>query len=307
MPSDLTYTADSNDHAMSALTSPAAPLALIAEDEPLLAQSLQAELRVLWPQLRMALATDGLQAVQKALELLPDVLLCDVRMPGLTGLEAVQDIADQWPADRPLPLVVFVTAFDEYAVQAFEQAALDYIVKPARRERLQQAVQRLQQHLDRKSKQNSPSVGIDIDKFATQIIANDEQLLSSLRQLVHSSASLQQATAPPKPQRLQRIQASVGNQLVFVPIEDVHYFEAADKYVRILTTQRELLIRTPIKDLLPQLDEQEFWQIHRSTVVRASLIESATRDEAGKLFVQLRGRADKLAVSRLYAHLFRAM
>jgi DNA-binding LytR/AlgR family response regulator len=293
---------------MNAQTSPPKPLALIAEDEPLLAQSLQRELSVLWPDLHMELASDGLLAVRKALNLLPDLLLFDVRMPGLNGLDAVQDIADQWPADRALPLVVFVTAFDEYAVQAFEQAALDYIVKPVKRERLQQAVTRLQQHLNQIRGEKRLLVGTESAQNATDSVANDEQLLSSLRQLVQgATSSLQPAPSSEPAPRLQRIQASVGNQLVFVPLEDVYYFEAADKYVRVLTAQRELLIRTPIKDLLPQLDPNEFWQIHRSTVVRASLIEAATRDEAGKLFLQLRDRTEKLSVSRLYAHLFRAM
>jgi DNA-binding LytR/AlgR family response regulator len=287
-----------------------APLALIAEDEPLLAESLQRELRQLWPALRTEIAADGLQAVAMACKLLPDILFLDVRMPGCTGLEAAQDIADQWPPQLPdgrtgrtLPVIVFITAFDHYAVQAFEHAALDYIVKPVKLERLKQCVERIQ---ERFLKRFEPLSGVKYTSNAPDLIAfshstADEQLLQGLRQLL---ATEPQAAQSP---RLQRIQASVGSQIVFVPISEVIYFEAADKYVRVLTASRELLIRTPIKDLLPQLDSQEFWQIHRSILVRASLIETVHRDEASRLTLSLQGRNEKLAVSRLYAGLFKAM
>ncbi len=281
------------------------PLALIAEDEPLLAASLQRELRQLWPQLQTQIATDGLQAVEKALDLLPHIVFFDVRMPGLSGLEAAQDMADRWPAQRRLPLLVFVTAFDEYAVQAFEQAAVDYIVKPVKTARLQQTLDRIRPLAQLESAQSA------IEFIATALPdAQDERLLQGLRALVHRplQAPFQSLdTLSQAPAKLKRIQASVGQQIVIVPIEDVAYFEAADKYVRVLTAHRELLIRTPIKDLLPQLDPDEFWQIHRSTLVRASLIEAVHRDEAGRLSLSLQGRSEKPAVSRLYAALFKAM
>jgi DNA-binding LytR/AlgR family response regulator len=278
-----------------------AVIALIAEDEPLLAQSLQRDLSQLWPELVIHVATDGLQAVEKALSVLPQVLFFDVRMPGQSGLEAAQDIAERWPAARRLPLLVFVTAFDEYAVKAFEQAAVDYIVKPVKMQRLAQSLERIR-----------PLALIESTQSATQFIANhapeaiEEQLTQSLRALLR----IQSAGASPT-SRLQRIQASVGNQIVMLPLAEVAYFEAADKYVRVIAgiegPQRELLIRTPIKDLLPQLDPDEFWQIHRGTLVRASLIDSVHRDESGRLSVSLLGRGDKLSVSRLYASLFKAM
>lgn len=286
-----------------------APLALIAEDESLLAASLQRELSQLWPELRTEIASDGLQAVARALELLPDILFLDVRMPGCSGLEAAQDIADQWPAtsidaptQRSLPVIVFVTAFDHYAVQAFEHAALDYLVKPVKRERLRLCVERIQ---ERFSKRFEPLVSIEYAQSASDLVASsslqsDEQLLQSLRQLL-----IQKPNAAPLP-RLQRIQASVGDKIVFVPIQDVLCFQAADKYVRVITSGRELLIRTPIKDLLPQLDPQEFWQIHRSTLVRASALECVQRDAAGRQRLQLVGLKQVFSVSRLYAHLFQA-
>jgi DNA-binding LytR/AlgR family response regulator len=282
-----------------------APLALIAEDEPLLAQSLQRELATLWPELSTLIASDGQQAVSLALERLPQILFFDVRMPGCSGLEAAQEIAERWPDGRRLPLLVFVTAFDEYAVQAFSQAAVDYIIKPVKTARLQHTLERIKA-------QNWPLAGIEYAQSAHDSIASHHAQTTEEAQLSQLRALLR---APPgssaQPPRLQRIQASVGNQIMIVPIQEVAYFEAADKYVRVLTgvneAPRELLIRTPIKDLLPQLDAQEFWQIHRSTLVRASLIEAVLRDEGGKLSLRLRGRSEALAVSRLYAGLFKAM
>lgn len=280
------------------------PTALIAEDEPLLAAGLQRELALLWPQLHTQIASDGLQAVRLALEQLPDLLFFDVRMPGQSGLEAAQEIAERWPEQRALPLLVFITAFDEYAVQAFDQAALDYLVKPVKTARLQQCLERIQPLALMKSAQSAQEL---IANHAPD--AHEEQLLANLRKLLgfHPTSTLQAQTAP----RLQRIQASVGNQIVIVPVQEVAYMQAADKYVRVITgvqePSRELLIRTPIKDLIPQLDPDEFWQIHRSTLVRASLIQAVQRDEIGKLSLQLRGHSEKLSVSRLYAGLFRAM
>lgn len=280
------------------------PTALIAEDEPLLAAGLQRELALLWPQLHTQIASDGLQAVRLALEQLPDLLFFDVRMPGQSGLEAAQEIAERWPEQRALPLLVFITAFDEYAVQAFDQAALDYLVKPVKTARLQQCLERVRPLALMKSGQSAHEL---IATHAPD--AHEEQLLANLRKLLgsHPTSTLQAQTAP----RLQRIQASVGNQIVIVPVQEVAYMQAADKYVRVITgvqePSRELLIRTPIKDLIPQLDPDEFWQIHRSTLVRASLIQAVQRDEIGKLSLQLRGHSEKLSVSRLYAGLFRAM
>lgn len=276
--------------------------ALIAEDEPLLAAGLQRELVQLWPQLHTQIASDGVQAVRLALELLPDVLFFDVRMPGQSGLEAAQEIAERWPEQRALPLLVFITAFDEYAVQAFEQAALDYLVKPVKTARLQQCLERIR-----------PLALIKSARSAHELIASippdahEEDMLAKLRMLLGTPPTRAAQALP----RLQRIQASVGNQIVLVPVQEVAYLQAADKYVRVITgvlePSRELLIRTPIKELLPQLDPDEFWQIHRGTLVRASLIQAAIRDESGKLSLQLRGHGEKLAVSRLYAGLFRAM
>ena len=272
------------------------PTALIAEDEPLLAQALAADLAMAWPDLHIAASVgDGISAVAQALALLPDVLFFDVRMPGLNGLDAAADIADQWPAHRALPLLVFITAYDEYAIQAFERAAVDYLLKPLQMARLEQCLLRIRPLTQVKPAQAA------IDNVAPPV----QPTLDQLRALLGVQQA-QGATTAAQP-LLQRLQVGVGNSIALVPIDDVLYFEAADKYVRVLTATKEHLIRTPIKDLLPQLDAQVFWQIHRSTVVRASAINTVRRDDAGRLRVQLRGRADVLIVSRLFTHHFKAM
>ena len=266
-----------------------APRALIAEDEPLLATALQQALAQAWPELQVqATVGDGLSAVRQALALRPEVLFFDIRMPGQSGLDAAAELADAWPADRPFPALVFVTAYDQYAVQAFEAQAVDYLLKPVQAARLQKTVQKLQLAL-------TPQAPAAINLEAT---------LAQLRNLMAAPGLA--APAPPSAP-LTVIQASSGNQIHLVPVAEVLYFEAADKYVRVLTAGREYLIRTPLKELAAQLDASEFWQVHRGTLVRASAIASVTRDEAGRLHLALRQRPETLAVSRLYAHLFKAM
>jgi DNA-binding LytR/AlgR family response regulator len=261
--------------------------ALIAEDEPLLAAALQAELARAWPELRIAATVgDGASAVTQALALRPDVLFFDIRMPGQSGLEAAVELADEWPGDQPFPALVFVTAYDQYAVQAFETQAVDYVLKPVQAVRLKKTVAKVQDVLAKRAQGGG----------------DFEATLGQLRNLLGSVNATAQPQGP-----LKLIQVSVGTSIRMVPIEEVVYFEAADKYVRVLTDGHEYLIRTPLKELLPQLDAQRFWQVHRSTVVRSDAIDTVTRDEAGKLHVQLRGRKEKLPVSRLYAHLFKAM
>ena len=270
--------------------------ALIAEDEPLLAAALQAELARAWPALRvLACVGDGASAVAQALKLLPEVLFFDIRMPGLGGLEAAAELADEWPQERPFPALVFVTAYDQYALEAFEAQAMDYLLKPVQPARLQKTVSKVQLALMARA-QTAINSGADSSSMI-------EQTLHQLRQLLSAAAQ------PPAPGTapLRALQVSVGNSILMVPLGEVAYFEAADKYVRVLTAKHEYLIRTPLKDLLPQLDTQSFWQIHRSTVVQASLIESVNRDESGRLSLSLRGRPEKLAVSRLYSQKFRAL
>lgn len=263
--------------------------ALIAEDEPLLAAHLKAELARQWPALQVVASVgNGDAAVQQALALRPQVLFLDIRMPGLSGLEAAHALAEDWPDDSPFPLLVFVTAHDEYAIEAFERAAFDYVLKPATAERLAQTCSRLQDAL----------------RLRAQAPAESNALDAAVAQL---RGLLAQAPAAPAAPRLSVIQAGVGSTIHMVKVDEVLYFEAADKYVRVVTADHEHLIRLSLRELLPQLDPQRFWQIHRGTVVRADAVATAVRDESGRLTLSLRDHADKLAVSRLYAHLFKAL
>ncbi len=266
------------------MTATDTPTAVLAEDEPLLAQALQADLARLWPDLRIVAAVgDGLQAAEQALQQRPDVCFFDIRMPGQSGLEAAQALVEDWPEGVPFPLLVFITAYDQYAVQAFQAQAVDYLLKPVDTARLTACVARLQAKLAERH-------------GATQALA---QAVGQLRALLG-------AAAPAAP-LLAVIQASVGNTVHMVPVEEVLYFEAADKYVRVIATDREYLIRTSLRELMPQLDPQRFWQIHRGTVVQARAIHTATRDESGKVFLTLHARPERLVASRLYAHLFKGM
>lgn len=274
--------------------------ALIAEDEPLLAAALLAELQHAWPQLQVvATAGDGLSAVRLALQHRPDVLFFDIRMPGQSGLEAAADLADQWeaaaPRKKPFPALVFVTAYDQYAVQAFEAQAVDYLLKPVQSDRLARTVEKVQRLLaQRSAAATSASAPPDAANGSL------DQILAQLRALLAGPA------ATPGP-RLSVLQVSVGSTIHMVPMGEVLYFEAADKYVRVLAGDHEYLIRTPLRELLPQLDPAEFWQVHRGTVVRAAAVHQVTRDDAGKVWLQLHGRTERLSVSRLYAHQFKAM
>lgn len=319
--------------------------ALIAEDEWLLAANLQSELKALWPDLTVvATVGDGEAAVEGALRLLPDVLFLDIRMPGMTGLEAAQALAEDWTSiDRPFPLIVFVTAYDQYAVQAFERAAFDYVLKPVEPTRLAVTCERLKQRLlDRSASRpvvvtasgqavEAVSTGIagsaaangnkasTVDSGDLSNPSNPSNPISAadvldgvvmqMRALLAAGIpgatgiAVGDAAASP----LKIIQASAGNTITMIPVEQVLYFEAADKYVRVVTAEREHLIRTSLRDLLQRIDPNLFWQIHRGVVVRCDAIASAHRDESGKLTLTLHGHADQLNVSRLYAERFRGM
>jgi len=263
--------------------------ALIAEDEPLLAMSLQAELAALWPELRiLAQVRHGEAAVEQALCLHPDLVFLDIRMPGLGGIEAAQAIGEDWPEGRSLPLLVFVTAYDQYALEAFEHAAIDYVLKPVQQDRLAKTCARLQAALGARDGAHDP--------------ASIDATLGQLRDLL-SRQGIAAAPVPP----LTVIQASVGSTIHLVPIGEVLYFEAADKYIRVVTAAREYLIRVSLRQLLEQLDPAIYWQIHRGTVVRSDAVAAAMRDEDGRMQLKLRQRPELLSVSRLYAHLFKPM
>lgn len=244
--------------------------AVIADDEQNLAEDLLRRLTQLWPELQIvAVLHDGIAAEQALRELKPDIAFLDIRMPGQSGLDAARSAASDCR-------VVFVTAFDDHAVQAFEQAAVDYLLKPVSDERLERCVERLKQR----------------SLFAPAA------LLTRLQQLL---------AAPAKTEPLRWLRIQVGQTVRMVAVEEVCYFLSADKYTTVLTRDAELLLRTPLKDLIAQLDADQFWQVHRGAVVNVRQIVSAHHDLLGKITLNLRDRPEKVAVSRSYAHLFRQM
>lgn len=276
--------------------------ALIAEDEPLLAAALQAELARAWPELRVvASVSDGISAVREALALKPDLLFFDIRMPGQSGLDAAAELMDAWDeAAAPFPALVFVTAYDQYAVQAFEAQAMDYLLKPVQPARLEKSVQKLRLALDGRARTATESGASALtDASAAQLQRLLAALQPALQPAAPRAAWLRQLPVSPA--------GSGGHSIRMVQVAEVLFLQAADKYVRVVTASGEHLLRTPLKDLLEQLDPAEFWQIHRASAVRADAIDSVQRDEAGRLHLSLRGSDERLVVSRLYAHRFRAL
>ncbi len=251
--------------------------AVIADDEALMREQLRARLSELWPELEIvAEAKNGVEAVEQVAALRPEVVFLDIRMPAKTGIEAAREIA---ALDGRPPEIVFVTAYDQYAIDAFQQGVIDYVLKPAERERLVVTVDRLRKRLA------APSPSSDA--------------------LQQALARLAEKLEPES--RLRWIQATVGNQIQMIPVDDVLFFVSDEKYTRVQTAQQEALIRKPIKELLAELDPAQFWQIHRSTLINARAIAGIVRDERGRQLVAVKGRPEKLEVSRSYAHLFKGM
>lgn len=249
------------------------PTALIADDEALLAEYLQAQLALLWPELSvMGIAANGLEALRLIDETSPDVVFLDIKMPGLNGLEVARRL-------DPKTRVVFVTAYDQFAVEAFEREAVDYVLKPIGDARLAKTVARLKQQI---AAQSLPP-----------------QLNQVLRQLADS--------LPVKGSYLRWIRASVGAAVRQFPVDAVFYFQAQDKYTSVITSEGEALIRTGIAELAQQLDPAFFWQIHRGTIVNVAHIAATQRDLRGRTVIKLAGRPETLVASRAYAHLFRQM
>lgn len=263
------------------------PTVLIAEDEPLLARSLEKLLREAWPDLgEVGVVSDGIAAVERALEATPDVLFLDIQLPGRTGVEVAEMVADDWPVQSAEPLIVFVTAHDEFALAAFERAAVDYVLKPATLDRLALTVARLRQRLA--SRAAVPAAG-DLAALFAQL----------------------QAISPRSPaspaDRIRTIRASVGNTVHMFPVADVICLEAADKYVTVVTAAGEALVRMSLRELADRLEGIELMQVHRSTMVNVACLSSATRDEFGHVSLHLRGLERPVKVSRAFSHLFRPM
>ncbi|WP_374566241.1 LytR/AlgR family response regulator transcription factor [Ideonella sp.] len=271
-----------------------APRAVLADDERLMRDQLRARLAEAWPELQIvAEAKNGAEAVELVEQHRPDVVFLDIRMPGMTGVDAAKQIAQMDVGDDGvLPEIVFITAYDQYAVEAFEQGATDYILKPAERDRLKLTVERIGKRLAAKR-----GAG-DGDADAPAAPGGEP-----IQQLLHKLA----ASGGARPAYLKWIQATVGQAIQMIPVEDVLFFISDEKYTRVQTPQVEALIRKPIKELVDELDPERFWQIHRSTLVAVNAIAAVTRDFRGRQIVSVKGNPQKLEVSRSYTHLFKGM
>jgi len=277
--------------------------ALIADDERLMREQLRARLLEVWPELDIvAEAKNGHEAVALTEQHHPDIVFLDIRMPVLTGVDAARQIAqlptfdeaDGWPGCE----IVFITAYDQYAVQAFEQGVVDYVLKPAERERLLVTVARIRQRMaERAAAAQAPQGGDDLPVPLPAHTPDMQQLLQKLAGQLN----------PQGPAKLQWIQATVRQAIQMIPVEDVLFFVSDEKYTRVQTATVEALIRKPIKELIEELDMQLFWQIHRSTLVNIKAVAGVTRDERGRQLVSVRGSNEKLEVSRSYTGLFKAM
>jgi len=252
------------------------PTAILADDERLMRDQLRMRLGQVWPELDIVgEAKNGDEAVALVDELKPDFTFLDIRMPGKTGMEAAALIGNK-------SHVVFVTAYDAYAVEAFERGAVDYVLKPPEQERLKITAERLRDRLARPTGDVNASVTAMLSQLAEKI-------------------------ATPKPKYLQWIQASIGQDLRMIPVEEILFFRSDEKYTCVQTEKFEALIRKPVRDLAEELDPSLFWQIHRATLVNVNAIEGVTRDIRGRHLVMVKGRPDKLEVSRSFLHLFKQM
>ena len=248
------------------------PTAILAEDEEILRTQLENKLRKLWPDLQiLASVGDGAAALEALEDRAPDFMFLDIQMPEMTGVEVARHVGGR-------SHIVFVTAYDQYAIQAFETGAVDYLLKPATDERLAVTIERLKAKLATPP----PDLNAVLSKLADQIQGG-------------------------KKERLQWIKATVGQNLRLIPVAEVLFFQSDEKYTRVVTADTEALIKTPIRELLDGLDPEVFWQIHRSTLVNAGAIASVTRDFRGQAHVKVKGKDESLVVSRIYSHLFKQM
>ena len=247
------------------------PTALIAEDEPLMRERLKDKLEEVWPELAIvAEAEDGDQALELFAQHRPQIAFLDVRMPGRTGLDVASEIGARCH-------VVFITAHDEYALKAFEAGAADYLLKPVETDRLIAMKERMER------------------KLATPPIDLSD-LLAQLRSSVQG-----------EPGRMKWVKAAIGKQVKLIPVGDVLYFQSDTKYTRVVLASGEALIRTPLKDLLAELDPEKFWQVHRGTIVNLDAVSGVLREDAERQFILLKNRQEKLPISRQFTHLFKQM
>jgi len=247
------------------------PTALIAEDEPLMRERLKDKLAEVWPELIVvAEAEDGDQALALFDEYQPQIAFLDIRMPGRTGLDVAAAIGGQCH-------VVFITAYDQYALKAFEAGAVDYLLKPVETDRLQAMVERIERKLA------SPPIDLSA-------------LVAQLRSTMQGDAG-----------HMKWVKAAIGKQVKLIPVAEVLYFQSDTKYTRVVLASGEALIRTPLKDLLADLDPEKFWQVHRGTIVNLDAVSGVLREDAERQFILLKNRQEKLPISRQFTHLFKQM
>ncbi|MFZ6799147.1 LytR/AlgR family response regulator transcription factor [Undibacterium sp. Di24W] len=273
--------------------------AMIVDDETPMRDHLRSKLKKIWPDLQIvAEAANGIVAIEEAQLHGPDIIFLDIRMPGKNGIEAATQLAKQ-------ALIIFVTAYDEYAIEAFERGAMDYLLKPIDNDRLIQTCQRLQQRVEEKhahqniDTNNQMESQIDLTKIPEQT-SQSKQVEQLLNQLMQHQQGQQR-------EYLRWIQASVGTTLRMISTKEILFFKSDEKYTLVQTEQAEFLIRKTLKELEDELDPKEFWRIHRSTLVRVSAIAEVSRDFRGRQMLGLKGSSEKLEVSRNHTHLFQQM
>jgi DNA-binding LytR/AlgR family response regulator len=250
--------------------------AIICDDEPRLAEALRAQLKVAWPELNvLALGQSGGEALSLIAEHEPDIAFLDIRMPGLSGIDVARQLVDSEAAPR----IVFVTAYDQHAIEAFDARAVDYLLKPVKAERLAETITRL------KASINDPALP-----------SVDQKLVDALRQI---------STAERK--FLRWLNCGQGSEIDVIATGEVLFFQSRDKYTAVITADKERYVRTPIRDLLNELDPDEFWQVHRSSVIRVAAIERVMRDDVGRMRVKLRGTTEIVPVSAAFTGRFRQM
>lgn len=256
------------------------PSAIICDDEPRLAEALQTQLQSAWPELQIiALGHSGGEALSLVADHAPDIAFLDIRMPGLSGL----DVARQLAGSPDAPHIVFVTAYDAHAIEAFDARAVDYLLKPVKAARLQETVDRLRAVMQTRT-------------AATAAPQFNAEMLQALQQLV-----------PAQRKTLKWLNCGQGTEIDVIATSEVLFFQSRDKYTAVVTADKERYIRTPLKDLMNELDPDEFWQVHRASVIRVAAIERVLRDEMGRMQVKMRGSAEKISVSGAFTGLFKQM
>ena len=259
--------------------------AIICDDEPRLAEALQAQLQAAWPELQIvALGHSGGEALSLIAEHVPDIAFLDIRMPGLSGMEVARQLAGSPDA----PHIVFVTAYDAHAIEAFDARAVDYLLKPVKATRLQETVDRLRAVVSA-STPAGPAAALAAPQF-------NAHMLQVLQQLV-----------PAQRKTLKWLNCGQGSEIDVIATSEVLFFQSRDKYTAVVTADKERYIRTPLKELMNELDPDEFWQVHRSSVIRVAAIERVLRDELSRMHVKLRGSPEKIAVSGAFTGLFKQM